>query len=296
MNKRIISIWNMCLRSHGFLTAKSAIVSTVAGASAVLTEINTIIDSITDLGKRYETNSTGTTANKNLLRDALVEITCQKIAILIAFAARSKNTILSKEMKSLLRKIPGSGSAKLINRAGFVLDIMEENLASLTDWQITPATQAEFKEQIASFQVAYSTPKQKIVERAGIRKQIESQMKLLQSKWVEMDDMLGASAKAHPEFIIDYRKNRQVENPPTSKLAALLTIEDAANYKPLQKATVITPFGTFQTSRTGKIRIKSAPDGSYLVTAKRTGFLSESYQVNIVDGITTKETIRLQAA
>ena len=286
----------MCLRSHGYLKTKAAILTSVAGAAAVMADIDAFIETLTDLGKRYETTSVGTTANKNLLREALVETTEQNIAVLIAFAAKSKNTILSKEMKSLLKKIDGSGAAKLVNRAGHVFDKLEENLAELAAWQITAALQTSYQTQIAEFQVTHSTPKQKITERSGIRQQIESQMNLLQEKWVEMDDMLGAAAKANPEFIVDYRKNRQVVNPPTSKLAGLLTIENAADYKPVEKVTVVASFGSFKSSPTGKIRIKSAPDGTYLITVNRTGFLSESFQINFVSGITTKETLRLQAA
>ena len=286
----------MCLRTHGYLKTKAAIVSSVAGAAAVMAEIDALVLSITDQAKQYEKTSAGTTANKNLLRQALVEATEQNIAILVAFAAKDKNITLSKEMKKLVKKIAGSGALKLVNRAGLVLDTLAENLAALTDWQVTAASQTAFKDQIAEFQVMLGKPKEKINERKGLHQQIENSLKLLATKWVEMDDMMGASAKQHPEFIVDYRQNRQVVNPSTSKLAAMLTVQDSADYSPIEKVSIVTPFGTFKTSRTGKTRIKTAPDGSYLVSVMRTGFQSATFTINIVSGITTKETLRLQAA
>lgn len=296
MNKRLISIWTMCLRTLGYAKAKAVIINSVSGAAAILAEIEALTLIVTDLTRQIERSSEGTTANKNLLRQALVESTEQNIAILIAFAAKGKNTTLSKEMKKLLKKIKGSSAIKLVARAGLVFDTFEENLAALTDWQVTALTQTAYQTQISDFQVALVKPKERVNELADIRKKVNACIEELSLKWIEMDDMLGPSAKLNPDFMEAYNHNREVVNPSTSKVAAMIQIQNAADYSPIHKAIVEAPFGSFKTTKKGNLRMKSVADGSWLVTVKRTGFLPESFQLNIVSGITTKEVIRLQAA
>ena len=296
MKKTLSPQWTMILRTQEFLKSKPAITSTIVGAADVLTELSAITEPLAQLLQRHEERTSGYTFDKNRLKSQLEGSTIKVLTKLVAFSARTSNETLNKEMKQLMRRIEGSSGPNLIHRSRRAASVIEENLAGLADWAITAATVTALKGQIEDFETVLTLPRQKINERSGIGLQIAAYIKEAMKKLSVLDDLVGAMADIEPEFAAMYKKNRSLINAPKNRLAALCVVKDAATGLPIQNADVTTPFGSFITSKTGQLRIKAAAPGSYIIGIRRPGSVSSSFTLDIVQGITTKETFSLQAS
>jgi hypothetical protein len=112
-------------------------------------------------------------------------------------------------------------------------------------------------------------------------------------------------------FYIGYQKARKVIETGVSKLALKVQTVNAKTGKPEANVTLtITPVDAQlkvsaangkgnivkKTAKGGGVQVKSMPDGSYIVTAKKTGFNEVTEMISVVNGEIVVLEIRMEKA
>lgn len=174
--------------------------------------------------------------------------------------------------------------------------MIEQNLVALLPWEITAATQLEFKAKFDSFSNLLSKPRQATSLAKRIGSEVESKIKMVIDDYKNLDILINAQQKKHPAFVKEYLINRQLVELPTTKRAAICKVLDADTKSPVAKAKFTTPFGVFKSTSKGNLIIPSAGEGSWPVTVSKPGCLNAEFMLVIVNGETNKQIVYLQAA
>lgn len=296
MNKRTLSGWSMSLRVQGFLKKKPTEVAAIVGASDVIAALDAKIAAIDTMFTARETTVEGYTLDKQAHQAELVQLSQGYAAILISHAAISKTKTLQKLMKKLKTELGRAGTLAVLTKSNKVYNSIHENLAALTPWNVTAATQTAFLAKIDAYRVLLALPGEKRKSRKELGLQITNQMKEVMAEFYTLDDIFGSILLTSPELVSEYKAMRSLDNPATSKLSAKLAITHLETGLPAEKAIVETPFGVFTSTLKGNVQLKQVERGSYDGVIRLPGCKDKSVTLNIVPGTTFKLAIALEAA
>lgn len=180
--------------------------------SQLITEITDTTKDIKKSQSHGATLSTGFTKDKEAASEDVIDDAVELSGYAQVYARRIHNNALLNQMKIKRKKLEDMEDTAMVA----VLEDVHQRLAALGEdaepYGITENTLAAFKSNINEYRLLKDTPRQVIINRKG---ENSSQTKLLSEIRMDLKDLdllMKAFTKTHPQFVNDYRNARIIIN------------------------------------------------------------------------------------
>ena len=268
-----------------------------------------IMTQIQAVAEQQKVSKKGITENKNNLRKSLVSLTADYSRKMVVFARFTNNTTLAQEIKFSESKLKQVSDIAVRDYAQIVYDRAQANLANLTVYGITAATQTALLNAINAYNAVIGKPGASRTESGRITKQLETLFKAADAALANMDAAVEIVRLSQPAFYASYKNARKVPDNSGGSLAVKGLVTDAMNRLPIKGVTLefslegnnglaraarqATETVIKKTAEKGGFHIKNMASGMYTVKAKKVGYPEHVTTVAVVDGELTELNIQL---
>ncbi|OYU80195.1 MAG: hypothetical protein CFE23_10790 [Flavobacterium sp. BFFFF1] len=276
-------------------TADPAIIAGMPKFNTHLTEFKLAIADIDVAARQQQDYPRLTAADKTAAREALLNSMLNAELIVKAFAADNNKPGIAQGV------IAADSTLRKLNDKEFSLEA--ENIVKLiTEWENDLAPYGIGKNEILElsaatdlFKALMSTPRLNVVAKADATKKVKEGFRRADEALLHMDNLVKTRRKSQPDFHNDYWQRRIIVNLPSQPLALRGTVVNAAGV-PL-KGVKMTIDGHTQKARTtakGTFRVKSLPDGVYVLRFVLPGYEELLHTIAITNGNRNFATIQLR--
>jgi len=215
----------------------------------------------------------GITISKGQAKKELCGFATDVAGPIFAFAERTKNSQLKKEVSFSYSKLLQTKDDALVPRIKNIYDVGVANLSSLADYGLT----AEILETLSQMSTAYMlkvpNPRNAAASKKTVRENIKSLMKetngILKN---QMDKSILIIKKTNPDFVSTYTANRVIIDPAKGQTQLKGKITDSITKKGVQGVTVAIDNFTVTSDALGKYQINNMRLGSYPLKVTALGF------------------------
>jgi len=298
----------MSLSSVSFLITNAPITGTLTGFANYFNAIQAANTQIMTAKVQQEADRKGDTMSKNSIRENLIYQAMDVNRRVIALATNTNNSSLLELVNYSESQLKKSSDQKLASCCQVIRDNANANLSALSSYGVNATILNALQTSITNLNVAI--PKARVVvSNSGEATQILANLfKSLSTNWAKIDTLIEMLRNSNPNFYDEYNRVRKVIVTGTSSLALKISVVDAISGEAQPYVTVsLTPSNeqfkstinsiknniVKKTAKGGGIHIKNLPDGTYIYTAKKSGFIDESGSISIVNGEMTVLNIKI---
>ncbi len=307
MNKKQENHFSMYLAAVDFCDLNTVITAPLPNFSINQTKLKTTCTKIHLISEELAADISGTTDDKNVLKENLVIRAADTARKLMAFARLSKNQKLLKEAsftETDLRRLPDT---ILCDTAKLIYDRAQTYLASLAEYLVTDETQAALLQSITDYTQALASPRVEKVSQVQATKQLAELFAAGDEALANMDAVVEIVRISQPNFYVGYKSARKVIESGNGKLAVMGTVTDALTNEPVRGVVIsFWPDGdgmktaatgdaslVKKTAEKGGFKISSMPAGTYRVTLQKAGYAEQTLTVYVNNGELTVVDVQL---
>jgi hypothetical protein len=308
MNSTLESKYQMYLITHDYVKVHPPITSKLPGFDGYFTDFTQNNETIKTTKEQLEHGNSGVSKNKTQLRTELVKKTidvCTKIEV---YAKLNDNVILAKEAHYSESELKKARGTTIADKAITVYKKAMEHTTELEKYGVTAVMLSNLKNAIdkysiviPSFRIGTSTKK---VNNDNLKVLFKTNDAILE----KMDLLVEIVKSTNPDFYKGYKNNRKVILKGSGSLAVkakVICAHDGTEIKGA-KATFMRKmeFGITESEAVkpivkksagkGSFTIKNMPNGTYTVTIEKTGYITKTITVNIINGEMVKIEIKLE--
>ena len=299
----------MYLALRNFVNLNEQAATNIPKFSASFTKLMSTVAEIQQIAEMQGINKTGLALDKKKLKKQLIAMTIKysnKVAIL---AKSNNNETLLKEVRLNESDLIVLAAVTLRDRAQFIHDRVESNIASLEEQGITSDTQKQFQEMIQSFNNSIAAPRTGITERRQATQKLPVLFDQADAEIDIMDLAAGSAKNDYPDFYNGYKNSRKLVDTSSGSLALKAAARDLANGEPLPGALfTFKPEATIgsggngngeivkKTSRKGNFHLKSMNAGTYKVVISKEGYLEKETSVRVNEGERSEMVVEMEKA
>lgn len=308
MNKKQENRFSMYLATVDFCELNTDITAPLPNFSTNLTNLKTICDRIQVIVETQAADTSGTTADKNVIRENLVVVAADAARKLMAFAKLSKNQKLLKEIsftETDLRRLPDT---VLPETAKLIYDRAQANLPSLATYLITAETQTSLLQAITDYRQALASPRVEKISQEQATKQLAELFVAGDEALANMDAVVEIVRLSQPNFYTGYKLARKIIETGNTKLAVKGFITEALTGAPIPGVTIsFWPDGdamkTYaagdaslvkKTAEKGGFQVNSLPTGTYRVALQKVGYTEQTLTIFVNKGELTTVDVQLE--
>jgi hypothetical protein len=300
---------SMYLAVRDFSSPNTSITTNLPNYTSNLTIVTNTITQIQSIGEQQKFDKTGITEGKNQLKTLLITTTADNSRKLTAYAKFTNNPTLLGEVKFTESDLKRCADTALKDYAQIVYDRAQTNVASLTNYGITAATQTAFLTAINNYNAVLASPRVGITVKSQATKQLVTLFKTADDALANMDTAVEIIRLSQANFYNGYKTARKIVDTGIGSLALKGTANDLQSGEPIQNATfTFKPATTLlkaassngnnnivkKTATKGSFNIKSMPEGTYSVTITKPGYKDQIVTVSVVNGEMTDLVIQLE--
>ena len=299
----------MSMSSVVYLLANTTITINLPNYGVYFTVIQNTNTQIQALQVKQETDKSGSTAAKNELRVVLISQAIDISRRVVAYASNIANIALQETVDYTESRLKKASDQKLVSSCQVIYENANTNLTALAPYGVTAATLATLQASITSFSTSIPKVRVRTTDSGKTTNELVKLFKVLADNWEKVDTLIEMVRISKPNFYSEYEKVRKVIEKGKSslslKIQAINAIngEGEANVKftltlisKLKKAatdensSIVDEFEEGKkvierkTAKGGSCNVKNLPDGTYLLTGKKTGCKDVSETINIVNG------------
>lgn len=296
-----------------FLQNNEAITQNLPNYQVLKTSLQDKIASIRLHAQDQERDNSGTTVNKEKLRQDIINRTDNLSGKLIAYATFEEKEELLKFISFTRTDLERSTDHLLPFHVKEVCDNALKHMDALPAYEVEKTEVTDLQKKCDDFQkiVPQPTEKRKDVGTAttALHKEMNSTDELL----LDMDKLMLVKRYSEPAFFDRYSKSRGITFPGSRTLAVKAQITDAATGEGVKGVTADYEFSTQKGSKKktsgggdlqkgvkksaakGGFYIKTLDPGTYIFTFSKEGYATQTVTVYVNAGEMAKVKIALQA-
>lgn len=307
MNKKQENRFSMYLATVDFCDLNTDITAPLPNFSTNLTSMKSVCDQIHQIVETQAADTSGTTADKNVLRENLIVKAADTARKLMAFAKLTKNQKLLKEIsytESDLRHLPDT---VLPDTAKLIYDRAQANLAALAAYQVTTESQSVLQQAFTDLKAVLASPRVEKVSQAQATKQLIELFVKGDEALANMDAVVEIVRLTQTNFYAGYKLTRKIIETGNTKLAVKGFVTEAVGGAPVPGVVIsFWPDGdamkTYaadeaslvkKTAEKGGFQVNSLPSGTYRVTLQKVGYTEQSLTVYVNEGELTTVDVKL---
>jgi len=307
MNKKQENRFSMYLATIDFCELNTDITTPLPNFSTNLTNLKTIRDRIYVIVETQAADTSGTTTDKNVLKENLIVLAADTARKLIAFAKLTKNQKLLKEIsntESDLRHLPDT---VLPDTAKLIYDRAQANLPSLANYLITAESQSVLLQAIADYRQALASPRVEKISQEQATKQLVELFVAGDETLANMDAVVEIVRLTQPNFYSGYKLSRKIIESGNTKLAVKGFVTEALTGAPVPGVTIsFWPDGDAmkaavtgeaslvkKTAEKGGFQVSSLPAGTYRVILQKVGYTEQTLTIFVNKGELTTVDVQL---
>jgi hypothetical protein len=249
----------------------------------------------------------GTTADKNVLKEDLIVPAADTARKLVAFAKLTNNQKLQKEISytdSDLRRMP---NAILPDTAKLIYDRAQVNLPLMVNYLVTVETQTVLLKAITDYKLVMVSPRVEKVSQVQTTKQLSELFVAGDKALANMDAVVEIVRVSQPYFYMGYKLARKVIESGNTKLTVKGLVTDAQTGDPV-KGVILSfwldgdamkttatgePSLMKKTATKGGFNVNSLAAGTYKVILQKVGYAEQSQTIFVNDGELTTMNVQL---
>ncbi len=262
-NEAKLGMYNAVL-TH--IEANGTITATVPAFETAADALRTIYNSIIDAAQQEEQAIKGITLDKSAARIALCQEAANIAAAVFAFAAAASNNTLKEQVNYPVSKLLLTKDELLIPACNNIHDLANTNIASLTDYGVTPARLTAFTNIVEDYQELIPSPRNAVTSKAAVRTSLTTLFKQADDIFKTQLDKIALQFKtSNIDFYNTYKQNRIILDAATSSTQVTGVITDSENNQPVAGVTVQVvgqPY-TAASNAVGEYTVKIPVPGTY---------------------------------
>lgn len=311
MNYRQEGMERMSMSTILFMQNHAATLSLIPGITPLIASVQSTNASIAIAKVQQEANNSRNTILKKQLRHAVITQSIDIASRLMAMSLNTNNAALQALIDYTKTDLVKSTDSNLISICQVIRDNANTKATTLlAPYGVTPAMVATLQTTINSFSAAIPKARIDTTGSAEITRQLIQHFNDLRITWKKIDILVEIVRLSHPAFYGEYKKlrriitrgtiphsliiqtlNAQTEAPEPNVIITLTSVNDALKAtSKINKALLVK-----KTAKGGRGFLRNIPDGTYHVTAAKTGFHDSVMTIAIINGESTSLTIKLQA-
>lgn len=290
---------SMYIAVRDYLAKFQTILNALPNFSAFYTALLNAITQILSTGEVQGFDKSGNATGKNLAKKTLVALALDTARKVRAYAKFTQNQVLFKEMDITESRLTRMADTKLRNTAQGIYDRAQANVASLSTYRVTEATQTALQTAITNFEGTIGEPRLGITETSQATKQLVRLFKAGDAALDDIDTVIDIIRATEVDFYNGYKSVRKLVGNGASTLAIKGFITDASTGSPLKgaKLTFTSNGGatfakgvngkngfTKKSAKKGGFLVRTAEDGTYDVTVEKPGYKIATAKVTVVAG------------
>lgn len=281
----------MYLALRVFLKINESSINPLPNAAEFITALDKAILLIQTHSEFKQFKGSGNTEAKNQYRDVLEKLSLENAGKIHAWAKYKKNELLIAETKTNQTKLNKLTDIKLLDFAKGLLNRINTDLTSLTDYKLNAATQDTFKNQIELFENSVPSIKNTKVNFKEATKQIAKGITDADEAIDNLDSLVEMIRFSESIFYTDYKATRKIDNSRSNNFVFKALVTDAAG-NPV-KDVVIRFFDKNngnaevlkkKTAAKGGINVTNLADGEYSLTFEKPGYQPQKADTVINSG------------
>jgi hypothetical protein len=262
------SVENHCEDNSGIIVANVAF-------QTAFNIFKTKTAAISATEQQIELPLTGIAAGKKTSKQDLCELASDTASLIYAFAEATGNVVLKDEVDYSLSALLKTKDSLLALRCRNIHDKGVENKDGLEPYGVTTATLANLQNAIAGYTATAPKPRAALSQRNTLQNNLIRLFKETDAVLKEqMDKLIVAFRKSHPDFYNTYFKLREIPDTHTTTTQLKGFVTKESDETPIKNAsvTVVEAGKTTKTKSTGEYSFKPIPNGKYTVRVTAEGF------------------------
>ncbi|MET0752768.1 MAG: carboxypeptidase-like regulatory domain-containing protein [Pyrinomonadaceae bacterium] len=276
------------------------ITATNVAFQTAFNNFKTKIVAIGAAAQEIELPLTGLTAGKKASKQDLCELAADTASLIYAFAETNGNAALKDGVDYSLSALLRTKDSLLALRCQNIHDKGVENKDALEDYGVTTKALADLQAAITSYTATSPKPRAARSQRSTLKNNVVQLFReadnILKN---QMDKLIVAFRKTHPDFYNTYFKLRDIPESRTTTTQLKGVITNSADETPVKNAfvTVVEIARTAKTKSTGEYCFKPLPNGTFTVRVTAEGFKDcEKDEVEIKLGVVNSLNITMETA
>jgi len=293
-----------------FLQNNATVTGQIPGLTPLIATVQSIMTAITTLKVQQEFDRSGDTNQKKLLRSTVI-LQGKDIARRgVALAVNTNNAALKALLDYTDSDFAKSSDSNLVSICQVIRDTANTNVTALAPYGVTAAMIATLQTTINSFSAAIPKVRIDTTGSGATTKQLTTYFKTLKDTFKKIDSLIDMVQISNPTFYDEYQKVRKVIVRGRTTVALMFKTINAQTGAPEANVTLaITPAASFQKAMVNNTKpifikkttvkgggfLRNLPDGTYNITATKSGYQESVVTASIVNGQSTTVTIQLLA-
>lgn len=310
MNTRDEARLSMYQAVIDFLKKNPAITAILPQFPEILAALELNVEKLLQLGQELNSDRSGVADTK---KGQKAEIELRSVTLsgkMVAFATLEKNNELLKLIKLTKTTLSRSKDNDLMAHALKLCDAAEAHLPQLTDYTVTQAEVTALRDLCAAFLVNLPKPNEGKKDRAEVNRLFKNLLKETDGLFLKLDALMLIVKYSKSEFYAHYSSSSAITVTGARKLTVKCKITDAAtglglpgaliSFEPVNGTSIKSKAGADlvknvkKASVKGGLNLKTMDTGTYLVTVKKNGFVTQTATVYVNDGELTSVNMALQ--
>ena len=288
MNSKKESKLKMYLTVRVFLLQNPEITDKLPNFTEFMTNLNAAILQIQSNSEQHQFNSKGVAGNKKELKTSLISSITDCSRKMQAYAKYENDTVLMAETRFLESYLKPLSEIELLNSANGLHSRINSHIASVTMYDLTAATQTEFRLGITAYEEAIPQTRQsQLGKKENTLLEIQG-FELGDVAYSNIDSVVNIVKLTEPTFYAGYKNARKVVEYGVNTLQVQGQITDIATQLPILDATLIFILSgqtevaiQKQTAAKGGYMIKSLAEGMYDVTISKVGYQTQTVSATV---------------
>ncbi len=270
------------------------------GNTILVVIISLIVDLNTKVEKlvaKQQSRITGYALKKRTQKKVVVILTDIIAGAIRTYASMTNDTVLQDKVKYSRSDLWRLGDLKFDGLANEIISISTSLLTELTEYGINQETIDNYTAELNLFNTIRTEPREAIKKRKAITALLKPLMSELRNTInVRLDSMMKKFELSHPEFYVEYTKQREIVDTPTHKLSLKGIVTDIKTEEPLSQVIVTIPELKLETETTelGNYQFKNIKRGTYKVELQRVGYKPVTQSTVIQDNHTTELNVEME--
>jgi hypothetical protein len=302
MTNKQESYEKMSVATASYLLANATITAGLPSFSTYFTVVVATNGQIQIFATQQETDTSGNTKNKKLLRTTLIAQAIDVDRRTVAFATNVNNNVLLSQVNYTESDLNKSSDTKLVGICQVIRDSANANVAALATYGITAAVLTTLQTSITNFNNAIPKVRVGTTDSGEATQQLKLAFITLASNWAKIDTLVEMVRSTQPAFYDEYQTVRKVIDTSGTTLSVKGLVTDALSGEPVKgvtvsfaldggmmlakasKASSSTAVVTKKSAEKGGIQVKSMAAGTYQVTLKKAGYADQVVTASVNDG------------
>ncbi|NOU16919.1 MAG: carboxypeptidase regulatory-like domain-containing protein [Bacteroidales bacterium] len=299
---------SMYLVTDNFISINVRTANTLPNFSIYYTIFKDGVAQIRTFGELQMLDKKGLAVDKHHLKDNLIAIGCDTSRRLIAFANHTSNNVLISEIKFKESDLKRLSDTALVDYIQGIYNLTQSNLAALSTYGITEATQSSFHDAITDFLNSAPKPRIGITEKKQSTLQLTKYFDIVDNALKNMDLIVEIVKISNSNFYNGYKAARRIITTRKSTLSVRGIVTDATTNQPIYGAEISftlidksnnekslsgKPNLVRKTAKKGGVNVRSLPEGTYTVIVNKPGFIQQTTTITVSRGKLTEFTFQL---